>query len=57
VLIALLPVSIPVSYFFARNMRRRLNVLLDGAHAASDANNDTQILVSGNMSHPEFNEG
>lgn len=47
VLIALLPVSIAVSYFFASDMRRRLNVLLDAAHAARDGNYDTQIAVSG----------
>lgn len=47
VLIALLPVSIAVSYFFARDMRQRLNALLEAAHAARDGNYDTQITVSG----------
>jgi signal transduction histidine kinase len=47
VLIALLPVSIIVSYFFARGIRRRLDVLLDAAHAARDGNYEIQIRVSG----------
>jgi signal transduction histidine kinase len=47
VLIALLPVSIAVSYFFARGMRHRLDVLLEAAHAARDGNYDTQIAISG----------
>jgi signal transduction histidine kinase len=47
VLIALLPVSIAVSYFFARGIRRRLDVLLDAAHAARDGNYGMQIRVSG----------
>jgi signal transduction histidine kinase len=47
VLIALLPVSIGVSYFFARRIRQRLEVLLTAAHAARDGNYDTQIVVSG----------
>jgi signal transduction histidine kinase len=47
VLIALLPVSIAVSYFFARGIRRRLDVLLDAAHAARDGNYEIQVQVSG----------
>jgi signal transduction histidine kinase len=47
VLIALLPVSIAVSYFFARPMRRRLEALLDAAHAAGDGKYDTQMEVNG----------
>lgn len=47
VLIALLPVSIAVSYFFARDMRQRLKSLLDAAHAARDGDYETQITVSG----------
>jgi signal transduction histidine kinase len=47
VLIALVPVSITVSYFFARGIRRRLDVLLDAAHAARDGNYGMQIHVSG----------
>lgn len=47
VLIALLPVSITVSYFFARGIRRRLDALLDAAHAARDGNYEMQIRVSG----------
>jgi signal transduction histidine kinase len=47
VLVALLPVSIGVSYFFARRIRRRLELLLDAAHAARDGNYETQIEVSG----------
>lgn len=47
VLIALLPVSITVSYFFARGIRRRLDVLLDAAHAARDGNYDMHIPVTG----------
>jgi signal transduction histidine kinase len=47
VLIALLPVSITVSYFFARGIRRRLDVLLDAAHAARDGNYGMHIQVSG----------
>lgn len=47
VLILLLPVSTAVSFFFARPIRRRLDVLLDAAHAARDGNYDTQIVVSG----------
>lgn len=47
ILIALLPVSITVSYFFARGIRRRLDVLLDAAHAARDGNYEMQIQVSG----------
>lgn len=47
VLIALLPVSITVSYFFARGIRRRLDALLDAAHAARDGNYEMQIQVSG----------
>lgn len=47
VLFALLPVSITVSYFFARGIRRRLNALLDAAHAARDGNYDIHIPVTG----------
>lgn len=47
ILIALLPVSIAVSYFFARRIRRRLDVLLDATHAARDGQYDTQVIVSG----------
>jgi len=47
ILIALLPVSIAVSYFFARRIRRRLDALLDATHAARDGQYDTQVMVSG----------
>jgi signal transduction histidine kinase len=47
ILIALLPVSILVSYFFARGIRHRLDVLLDAAHATRDGNYTIQIPVSG----------
>ena len=47
VLFAVLPVSIVVSYFFARRIRRRLDTLLDAAHAARDGNYDALVLVSG----------
>lgn len=47
VLIALLPVSIAVSYFFARGIRHRLDALLVAAHAARDGNYETQVLVTG----------
>src|SRR6185369_6946007 len=47
VLIVLLPVSIAVSYFFARRIRRRLDVLLDAAHAARDGDYNAQVLVTG----------
>jgi signal transduction histidine kinase len=47
ILIALLPVSIVVSYFFARRIRRRLDALLDATHAARDGRYDTQVFVSG----------
>lgn len=47
VLVVLLPVSIAVSYFFARGIRSRLDVLLDAAHAARDGNYGMQIPVSG----------
>lgn len=47
VLIALLPVSIAVSYFFATGIRQRLDALLDAAHAARDGKYDIRILVTG----------
>lgn len=47
VLIMLLPVSIAVSYFFARRIRRRLDALLDAAHAARDGDYSAQVLVTG----------
>lgn len=47
ILIALLPVSIVVSFYFARRIRERLNVLLEGAHAARDGNYDMPISVTG----------
>ena len=47
VLILLLPVSIAVSYFFARRIRRRLDALLDAAHAARDGDYNTQVRVTG----------
>jgi signal transduction histidine kinase len=47
VLIALLPVSIAVSYFLARRIRRRLDALLDAAHAARDGDYDTHVIVTG----------
>jgi signal transduction histidine kinase len=47
VLIALLPVSIAVSYFLARRIRRRLDALLDAAHAARDGDYDTRVIVTG----------
>lgn len=47
VLMLLLPVSIVVSYFFARRIRQRLNVLLDAAHAARDGSYGIQVEVTG----------
>lgn len=47
VLIMLLPVSIAVSYLFARRIRRRLDALLDAAHAARDGDYTVQVLVTG----------
>ncbi|MCA0453640.1 MAG: HAMP domain-containing histidine kinase [Chloroflexi bacterium] len=47
ILIALLPVSIAVSYFFARRIRQRLDDLLKATHAARDGQYDTQVAVSG----------
>jgi signal transduction histidine kinase len=47
VLIMLLPVSIAVSYFFARRIRRRLDALLDAAHAARDGDYSAQVIVTG----------
>jgi signal transduction histidine kinase len=47
ILIALLPVSIGVSYFFARRIRWRLDALLDATHAARDGQYDTQVSVTG----------
>ena len=47
VLIMLLPVSIAVSYFFARRIRRRLDALLDAAHAARDGDYSAQVMVTG----------
>lgn len=47
ILIALLPVSIAVSYFFARRIRRRLDALLDATHLARDGDYDTQVIVIG----------
>lgn len=47
VLMLLLPVSILVSYFFARRIRRRLDVLLDAAHAARDGIYGIQVEVTG----------
>lgn len=47
VLIALLPVSIIVSYFFARRIKRRLDALMDGAHAAQQGRYDRRVPVSG----------
>lgn len=47
VLIMLLPVSIAVSYLFARRIRRRLDALLDAAHAARDGDYSVQVLVTG----------
>jgi signal transduction histidine kinase len=47
ILIVLLPVSIAVSYLFARRIRRRLDALLDAAHAARDGDYNTQVRVSG----------
>jgi signal transduction histidine kinase len=47
VLMLLLPVSIVVAYFFARRIRRRLDVLLDAAHTARDGIYGIQIEVTG----------
>ena len=47
VLLVILPVSIVVSYFFARRIRRRLDVLLDAAHAAGDGDYEVRVPVSG----------
>lgn len=47
ILLLLLPVSIVVSYFFARRIRRRLDVLLDAAHAARDGMYGIQVEVTG----------
>ncbi|HEX2906115.1 MAG TPA: HAMP domain-containing sensor histidine kinase [Phototrophicaceae bacterium] len=47
VLIALLPVSIVVSFFFARRTKRRLDALLQGAHSAQTGNYSVRITVSG----------
>ncbi len=47
VLLVILPVSILVSYFFARRIKRRLDDLLDAAHAAGDGNYAVRVSVSG----------
>ncbi len=47
ILIALIPASIIVSYFFARKLRQRLDVLVDATHNARDGNYDVQIVVNG----------
>jgi len=47
VLLVILPVSILVSYFFARRIKRRLDDLLDAAHAAGDGNYQMRVNVSG----------
>jgi HAMP domain-containing protein len=47
VLIVLLPASAVVSYFFARRIKRRLDVLVDAAHAARDGDYKARVLVSG----------
>ncbi len=47
VLVVLLPVSIVVSYFFARRIKRRLDTLLDAAHAAGDGNYAVRVPVTG----------
>jgi signal transduction histidine kinase len=46
-LFALLPFSALVSYLFARRTRRRLQALMDAAHAARDGDYQTRIPVSG----------
>lgn len=46
-LIALLPFSALVSYLFARRTRRRLQALMDAAHAARDGDYQTRIPVIG----------
>lgn len=47
VLLIVLPVSALVSYFFARRIKRRLDDLLDAAHAAGDGNYQVRVKVSG----------
>jgi signal transduction histidine kinase len=47
VLLIILPLSILVSYFFARRIKRRLDALLDAAHAAGDGNYSVRVTVSG----------
>lgn len=47
ILIVLLPASAVVSYFFARRIKRRLDVLVDAAHAARDGDYQARVLVSG----------
>ena len=43
----ILPASIVVSYFFARRIKRRLDALLDAAHAAGDGNYAVRVPVNG----------
>ena len=47
VLFTVLPVSIVVSFFFARRIRRRLDTLIDAAHTARDGDYSVRIPVSG----------
>jgi signal transduction histidine kinase len=47
ILMMLLPVSVVVSYFFARRLRGRLDALLDVAHAAGDGNYEVRVPVTG----------
>lgn len=47
VLLLLLPVSVSVSYFFARLLRRRLDALLRGAERAREGDYTTRVPISG----------
>lgn len=47
-LILLLPISVVVSYFFARRIRKRLDALMDAAHAAGDGSYQVRVPVTGN---------
>lgn len=47
ILSVLLPASAVVSYFFARRIKRRLDVLVVAAHAARDGDYQARVLVSG----------
>lgn len=47
ILILLLPVSVSVSYLFARPMRRRLDALIRGAQAARDGDFGARVPITG----------